>query len=282
MGQSPQAPQETTDSMMKGYIDNLDQFINATTRNIIPSEQAQLDARKVINPQQQQLDLDIAKQFLPQFTDLGLQQQRQENMGKAENDTALLQGPGKDLVRANLEAQKIADPEYYATRAGTGKSMDMLFNSLDDPNSELDGSERAEIDRSLARDNFGRGIEAPTATSAVSNAMNFGAAGAARKRSKQEAINKAVASASQAMPAMKSGVDVLQLTTGRPSQVNQGLGRFGDNQQVGGMATSLGSQLMNQVGDNARQTADINSKKRTAFDTVMGVMDQASSMAKAI
>lgn len=282
MGQPPQGASETTDSMMKGYIDNLDQFINATTRNIIPSEQAQVDAARVINPQQQQNSLDIARQFLPQFTDVGLQQQNQENMGRAKNDTALLEGPGKDLVRANLEAQKIADPEFYSTRAGAGKSMDMLFNSLDDPNGELNGSERAEIERSLARDNFGRGIEAPTSTSAVSNAMNFGAAGDARKRSKQDAINKAVASASQVMPAMKSGVDVLQLTTGRPSQVNQGVGRFGENQQVGGMATNLGSQLMNQVGQNSRQTADINSKKRTAFDTVMGVMDSAGSLASAI
>jgi len=112
--------------------------------------------------------------------------------------------------------------------------------------------------------------------------MNFGAAGVARKRSKQDAINKAVASASQVMPAMKSGVDVLQLTTGRPSQVNQGVGRFGENQQVGGMATNLGSQLMNQVGQNSRQTADINSKKRTAFDSVLGVMDSAGSLASAI
>lgn len=282
MGQDAQPQQETTDSMMKGYVDNLDNFINATTRNILPSEQAILDAKRVINPQQQQLDYDIASRFLPQYTQLGLEQQGQENMGRAANDTALLEGPGKNLVRAYTDAQRLADPEYYKSREGTGRSLDMLFNSLDDPNSELDGSERAEIDRSLARDNAGRGIEAPTATSTVQNAMNFGAAGAARKRSKQDAIDKAVQVAGQAMPSLKSGVDVLQLTTNRPSQVNQGLARFGENKEVGGTAMGLGQSLMNQVGQNARQTADINSKKRTAFDSVMGVMDQASSLASAI
>lgn len=282
MGQPAQPAQETTDAMLKGYIDNLDSFTGATTRNILPSEQAILDAKRVINPQQQQFDLEQAQRFLPQFTELGLQQQGQENMGRAANDTALLEGPGKNLVRAYTDAQRLADPEYYKAREGTGRSMDMLFNSLDDPNSELDGSERAEIDRSLARDNAGRGIEAPTATSTVQNAMNFGAAGAARKRSKQDAIDKAVQVAGQAMPSLKSGVDVLQLTTNRPSQVNQGLARFGENKDVGGTAMGLGQSLMNQVGQNARQTADINSKKRTAFDSVLGVMDSASNLAGSI
>jgi len=282
MGQSPQGQQETTDSMMRGYVDNLDSFINATTRNILPSEQATLDAKKIINPQQQQLDYDIARQFLPQFTELGLQQQNQENMGRAVNDTALLNGPGKDLVRANLEAQKIADPEFFANRERTGDKLGMLLDTLDDPDSGLDGSERAEIERSLARDNQAKGLETPTNISAVSNAMNFGSAGAARKRSKQDAINKAMQSASQTLPQLRSGVDVLQLTTNRPSQVNQGVNRFGENQQVGQTALGLGSQLMGQVGLNARQTADINSKKRTAFDSVMQTMNSTGSLLSSI
>lgn len=282
MGQSPQGQQETTDSMLRGYVDNLDSFINATTRNILPSEQATLDAKKIINPQQQQLDYDIARQFLPQFTELGLQQQNQENMGRAVNDTALLNGPGKDLVRANLEAQKIADPEFFANRARTGDKLGMLLDTLDDPDSGLDGSERAEIERSLARDNQAKGLETPTNISAVSNAMNFGSAGAARKRSKQDAINKAMQSASQTLPQLRSGVDVLQLTTNRPSQVNQGVNRFGENQQVGQTALGLGSQLMGQVGQNARQTADINSKKRTAFDSVMQTMNSTGSLLSSI
>lgn len=267
---------------MKGYIDNLDQFINATTRNILPSEQATLDAKRIINPQQQQLDYDIARQFLPKFTQLGLEQQGQENMGRAENDTALLNGPGKDLVRANLEAQKIADPEFFANRARTGDKLGLLLDTLDDPNSGLDGSERAEIERSLARDNQAKGLETPTNISAVSNAMNFGSAGAARKRAKQDSINKAMQSAAQTLPQLKSGVDVLQLTTNRPSQVNQGVNRFGENQQVGQTALGLGSQLMNQVGQNSRQTADINSKKRTAFDSVMQTMNSTGSLLSSI
>jgi len=282
MGQPLQPSGETTDAMMKSYVDNLDAYTQATNRNIIPTEQSLLDARRVINPQQQQLDLDISKQFLPQFTQLGLDQQRQQAMGQAQNDADILSGPGQDLVRANLEAQKLADPEFYKTRTGASDQLARLFGSLDDPNGGLGPTERAEIERSLARDNYSRGNETPTSTSAVESAMKFGQAGAARKASKQQAVNAAVQTAGQIMPGLKSGVDVLQLTTGRPSQANTGLMRFGDNQQVGGATMNMGSQLMSQVGDNSRQTADINSKKRTAFDSVMGVMDQASSMASAI
>lgn len=282
MGQSAVPAGESTDAMLKGYIDNLDKLTQATTRNIPASEQALLDADRQFQPQRQELSYDIASRFLPMFTKLGTDVAGQEAMQRAGNDVSLLKGPGRELVAANLEAQKLADPEFYKQRGRTSDSLDMLYDSLDDPNEGLSGSERAEIERSTARTNQQRGIEAPTATSAVSAAMNFGQAGAARKAAKQQAINAAVQTAGQTMPALRSGVDVLQLTTGRPSQANTGVQRFGENQQTGGFSQNMGSQLLSQVGQNTRQNADINSKRRTAFDSVMGVMDQASSLAKAI
>lgn len=271
MGQPQQGSQETTDEQLKGYINNLDAFTGATTRNIPQTEQALLDARRQFQPANQELDYQIAQQYLPKFTQLGIDQQAQQQAGTAAADTRLLQGQGQDLVRANLEAQKIADPEFYKTRAGTADQLSRLMGSLDDPNGGLSPTERMEIERSLARTNSQRGIEAPTATSAVESAMNFGKAGADRKANKQQAINSAVQTAGQLLPGLKSGVDVLQLTTGRPSMANQGLNKYGDNAQVGGTSLGLGSQLMSQIGENSRQTADINSKKRTPFDTAIGI-----------
>ena len=282
MGQPAQPAQETTDNMMQGYIKNLDGLTQATTRNIQPTEQALLDAKKAIGPQQAQYDLEHMQRFLPQFTKLGLEQQSQQNMGQAANDAALLRGPGQDLVSANLEAQKLADPEYYATRAAASDQLARLMGTLDDPNGGLSATERAEIERSTARTNSQRGIESPTGTSAVESAMNFGSAGANRKNQKQQAINAAVQTAGQVMPALRSGVDVLQLTTGRPSQQNVGVMGMPNSGDVGKTSMNLGTQLMNQVGENSRQTADINSRKRTAFDTVNSVMQNASQMTSAI
>jgi len=267
---------------MQGYIKNLDGLTQATTRNIQPTEQALLDAKRAIGPQQAQYDLEHMQRFLPQFTKLGLEQQSQQNMGQAANDAALLRGPGQDLVSANLEAQKLADPEYYATRAAASDQLARLMGTLDDPNGGLSATERAEIERSTARTNSQRGIESPTGTSAVESAMNFGSAGANRKNQKQQAINAAVQTAGQVMPALRSGVDVLQLTTGRPSQQNVGVMGMPNSGDVGKTSMNLGTQLMNQVGENSRQTSDINSKKRSAFDSVMSVMSQASDLAGAI
>ena len=282
MGQDAVGSQESTDAMMQGYVKNIDDFLNATTRNVTPTEQALIDSRRIINPQQQQLDLDIARQFLPQFSELGVQQQGAEQMGRARNDVALLEGPGRDLVRANLEAQKLADPEYFRSRGSSADALEMLMDSLDDPNEGLSGSERAEIDRSIARTNSQRGLEAPTATSAVESAMNFGSAGAQRKSAKQDQIAKAMGATSAVMPSLRSGVDVLQLTTGRPSVANTGLQRFGENQGVGNMATSMGGQLMGEIGQNTRQNQQINANRRTAFDSVMQTMNSTANLAGSI
>lgn len=151
--------------------------------------------------------------------------------------------------------------------------------SLQDPDSGLSPTEREEINRNLARSNVQRGNETPTATSAVEAAMRFGKEGEARRASKQQAINAAIQTATQAMPTMKSGVDVLQLTTGRPSMQNMGLAKFGDPREVGSTSMGLGQQLMSQIGDNQRQTAQINSQKKSALDNVLRTMDTASKMA---
>lgn len=278
MGQNAVPAGESTESMMKGYIDSIDDFLRATARNITPTEQALVDSRRIINPQQQQLDLDIARRFLPQFSELGVQQQGAEQMGRAANDAALLRGPGQDLVRANLDAQRIADPEYFRSRASTADALNMFMDSLDDPNEGLSATERAEIDRSIARTNSQRGLEAPTATSAVESAMNFGSAGTQRKSAKQDQIAKAMGAASAVMPSLRSGVDVLQLTTGRPSVANTGLQRFGENQGVGNMATSMGGQLMGEIGQNARQTQNVNANRRTPFASVMQTIDSIGSI----
>lgn len=282
MGEPKQGSQETTDQMMQGYLKNLDALTQKTVANIQPTEQGLMDARRAIEPQQNEFEAGLAEQYLPRFTQIGLDQQRQQQMGQAATDRDVLNGPGRELVQANLAAQKIADPEYYKSREGTGAQLSRLFGSLSDPNEGLDATERAEIDRSLARTNQQRGIEAPTATSAVDSAMNFGAAGAARKANKQQAINAAVQTAGSVMPSLRSGVDVLQLTTGRPSMQNVGVGMQPASGNVGQTSMNLGSQLFSQAGNNARQTSDINSKKRTAFDTVMKTMDSTGGLISSI
>lgn len=249
----PAAPSasETTAQMMQGYAQNLEPLLRVTNRNILPTEQAQLDAQRQLAPQQNQLELDIAKEFGPQFAN-----------ARAASDLSVLQGPGRDLAREATAVAREADPEYYKGREIGLKAMEQLFGSLDDPSGGLSGSERAEVERSMNRDNAARGNNNPTAIGTIENAMKFGAAGDARKANKQQRVANALGVASGFLPAAQSKVDTFQVVTGRPSQ-QPGVAPVGQN------TYQFGSQLLGQAGANAQQTNSINANRRSGLDKAL-------------
>ena len=268
MGGGPtyQNSQETTADMMKAWTQYMPELTRVTGENILPMELAQLQAQQQLAPQQAQLSYDLAKQYLPQFTQLGVDQASQQAMGQAASDNALMAGPGRELAANTLAIQKILDPEFYTSRGQAGDALTKLFGSLDDPTTGLSGAEREEVQRQLARDNASRGNLDATQNSTVDAAMQMGSAGQARKSQKQAAIGQAVSAAAGAMPAFRTGVDALQLTTGRPSTPNVGLGQFGGVQQVGNNTMQLGSQLMQQTGTFAGNNQQNQATKKDMFD----------------
>lgn len=273
-----QNAQESTGDMLKAYIENLPQLMKTTGENILPYEQANLDASKVISPQQNALQLALAKEFLPQFTELGSKITGQAQEGQAANDLALLKGTGKDLTAAALEAQKQADQPYYTSRDATAAALGKLMGSLDDPNSGLSGSERAEVDRTLAQGNEAAGrTGVGTSLGTVQNAMTSGAAGAQRKMQKQAAISSAVQSASQFLPTAKSGIDVAQLTLNRPMFNNPATGQYSGQAQTGTATQQLGTNLFNQIGENQRTAMGINAQRRDPLDRFIQIQDSTSS-----
>lgn len=268
MGGGPtyQNSQETTADMMKAWTQYMPELIRVTGENILPMELAQLQAQQQLAPQQAQLSYDLAQKYLPQFTQLGINQASQQAMGQAASDNALMAGPGKELAANTLAIQQILDPEFYKSRGQAGDALTKLFGSLDDPTTGLSGAEREEVQRQLARDNASRGNLDATQNSTVDAAMQMGSAGQARKSQKQAAIGQAVSAAAGAMPAFRTGVDALQLTTGRPSTPNVGLGQFGGVQQVGNNTMQLGSQLMQQTGTFAGNNQQNQATKKDMFD----------------
>lgn len=280
MGGGPtyQGSVETTADMLQAIKENMPGLTKVMGENVTPMEQSLVDSQKVIAPQQAQLSLDLARQFFPGFTDLGIQQNRQQALGQADTDLAVLNGPGKALTAAALEAQKQADPEYYKERAQSSDALTKLFASLDDPNGGLSGAEREEVQRSLARDNASRGNITPSAESTVASAMSMGSAGAARKAQKQQAIQGAVNTATGQMPAAKSGVDTFQLTTGRPSATNTGMGQFGGVQPVGQNTMNLGQGLMQQAGTFAGNQQNNRAAQKDFFDKFQQTMQGIGSV----
>ncbi len=280
MGGGPtyQDSQETTADMMKAWTQYMPELTRVTGENILPMELAQLQAQQQLAPQQAQLSYDLASQYLPQFTQLGVDQARQQALGQAESDVALMAGPGRELAANTLAIQQILDPEFYKSRGQAGDALTKLFGSLDDPSTGLSGAEREETTRQLARDNASRGNLDATQNSTVEAAMQMGSAGQARKSQKQAAIGQAVQAAAGAMPAFRTGVDALQLTTGRPSTPNVGLGQFGGVQQVGNNTMQLGSQLMQQTGTFAGNNQQNMATKKDTFDKVSQVMGSIPSV----
>lgn len=276
MGSEKVNSNEISEQSLQNLIRYLPQYMQTTAAQILPTEQAKLDASKQLSPQQAQLEYDIYSKFAPMFSQIGTQIGGQQQQGQAANDLAVVQGTGGRLAEALTEAQRRADPEFYKMRELALGQSQKLNASLEDPNGGLSPTERLEVDRSLARNNLSRGTEAPTATSTVSDAMNFGAAGAARKRQKQQAIESALGLTAGAAGATKSGIDVGAATLNRPI-INSGESRLGAPAKTGSEAFDAGTNLFNQFQNTGLQAAIGNQNRKTAIDRTTDAIGAAGS-----
>jgi hypothetical protein len=254
MGDSPDinyhAP-ESTNSILKAYADNLPALIQATSSQILPTEQAILAANQAVQPGYTQSQIDLLKQFGPDMQSIMDQLSAQSLMSQLGRETEAVQGPGKDLALATQEAAKLVDPEYYKTREVAAKSLQDLLGSYDP--TKLSGSEMANVERGLNRTNAG---QIPTSTTAISNAMAFDD----RLQNKRTALANALSIVPSNLAGMKSGQDVAYQATGRASSApTQGSNLLGySSPNVGAMTQSLGQNLLNsatQMGQSRNQYA---------------------------
>jgi hypothetical protein len=233
--------------------------------------------REEISPREQALNKRLYEEFGPEFARIGSQIARQNAEAQAATDLGVVRGTGRELVREAMRTQREADPEAYRARELALANLEQLQGSLTDPNAGLSGAERAEIDRSMARENFARGTGAtPTATSTVANAMAFGQAGEARKAQRQSAIANAAQLAAGAVQPLSSRIDTFQLTTGRPS-VNQGEARTGGAREVGQESNAMGMNLFGNASQMRQQENQLNAQRKTALDQFTQVMGSLPS-----
>jgi hypothetical protein len=268
---------EISAASMQNLTDYLPKYLAAANSQVLPTEQAKLAAEQATAPGRAQLELDQYKQFAPQFSELGTQIGRQQQQGQAANDLATVQGTGGQLAESLTDAQRRADPEFYALRELALRQGQRLNDSIVDPNSGLSPTERIEIDRSLARDNNRRGTEAPTATSTVSNAMAFGNAGEARRSARQQQLAGIFGATADSAPATKSGIDVGSAILNRPI-INNGENRFTNPQTAGQESYSAAGNLFNQFQNTGLSAAQGNQSKKTALDQAIAGVSAAGSL----
>ncbi len=218
-------------------------------------------------------------QYGPQLNEIGNQIALQNAMASAQRDTDVLAGPGQDLIRQALEAAKLYDPEFFKTRELTADRTADLLRSVN-LGSGLSETERREVEQGLAREGQARGTAgAPSQTETVSNAMQYGQAGRNRELQSQSALAQAISASTQFLPASRSGVDVFQVATGKPSGANTGENKFTGVQMPGQEAYGLAGQLFGNIGQSQRQQADI---KATANLNEKDWLDQFSQFSGAL
>ena len=262
-GGDPPAPttNESMASILEAYKANLPGLSNVIQQELLPMAQAQQNASAIINPQQAALQAELYAKYGPQLNQIGNQIAQQNAMSQATSDLNVLKGPGQELIKQGIEAQKLADPEFYTARAQTGDAVSKLLSSID--LSGLSGGERAEVERSLNRDNVARGTNAtPTATSTVANAMTFGNA----LNNKRAQMNQAIQTATGFMGGAKSGVDPFQVATGRSSNNNTGESKFTGVQDVSQAGLNFGNNVLNQAGQMQQTAMGINANRRDSLD----------------
>lgn len=271
-----------TDSVQNLY--NILPYLNEAINNTaVPTARAGYDATAATAGPYAQLMVDIFNQFGPKLNAIGNEINKRNSMAQAESDRDVLRGPGGESVKAAYDLSQIYDKPYYDTRATTASRISDLLNSID-LSGGLSDVERREVGAGLAQEGVRRGTGAsPSALNTVSNAMRFGAAGNQRQQQAKSNLAAAIQGATGFLPASKSGVDVFQVATGRPSMPNQGASNF----------TGLGPQSNNQgslglagnllQGSNALQlnTDTINSQKKDWADYLGQVTSSIGNLTSA-
>lgn len=256
---------------------------DAVLQTLMPSALAQLDVERATSGPRAQLMLDLFNQYGPQLNAVGSEITRRNALSQAETDRQVLAGPGKGLVEQALETAKIYDPEYFALREqGAGAISDLLNNV--NLNEGLSSVERDEIAKGLVREGQQRGTpNAPSNTEIVGNAMQYGQAGRNRLIENEGRLSKALQTASQFMPFTKSGVDVFQVATGKPSTPNQGANQFtGINTPNSQNQFGLAGNMFGQAGQMASANKQIAAQEKDWLDNFVQFTEGLSNIGNTI
>lgn len=274
----PTGSYNKTAESVRSIVDLLPYYSKAVAGQIIPEEQAKLEAAKAVSPGYNQLQLDLLKQFGPQLSKAGSDIALQEANQSAERDKAVLAGSGQDLINQLLASQKTIDPEFFSTRAATADSINKLLASID-PTGALSGSERSEVERSLGQEGNRRGIaNAPSSLATVENATRYGKAGADKALKNQSALSQAIAAATAFLPNSRVGFDPYKVATGKDS-TNSGANKFvGITSPTGNTANSQASGMLNSSTQLQTTQMGIDAQKKDWAD----YMNQITSSMKDI
>jgi len=217
-----------------------------------PNAEAELNLTKKYSPKFAEAQYENMSTWGRKLAELGRDLSKEEQMGAAKTEADVAEGPGRRLSQAALDLQRQQDPEYYAQRERQSAALDKL-ESLTDP-STLTPGEQEEIARGLGRTMS----TVPSAQNTTRAAMSFGDRLAKKRAEYRDLIN----TRTQAMPALRSGIEGFAAATKRSVTPNVGLAGYTGLQTPGQQqSNSVFGQFM-QPASNAmainmgKQTSD--------------------------
>lgn len=270
------SPQEGTGDVVQALKNQLPALIQLITSQYDPAAAAEVGVAKKYSPQIAQIQADVLGDQGKQLAKIGRDISSDEAKQAAETEADIAAGPGQRITQSTVDAQKLADPEYYASRKVMGDAIGKLLGF--DPNTLSKGEEES-VARGIGRT---AGF-VPSATETAKNAMVFGDALSKRRAE----YGNAVTQAASATNSLRGPVNASETTARRTIQPNVG------TQAYTGVQTP-GVGVANQVGGNLQNTANtamsINMQKELSdwdkymkgLGAVSGTIGTVGSLAKGI
>ena len=251
---------------------SLPDFLQVLQAAYGPQAQGELAAQAGVSPGYNQLGLNLAQQYAPQFTQLGNQINQQQAIGDINTDTAALRAlqanGGLDVAR---QLDIAADPLYNAQRSNTYGALDNYLKML---SPTLNGSEMAQIQRGIGATG---GINAPSQTRTLQNAASFGQAG----QNKMAAFGQGLNNAASILQNTKLPIGSFTGGFGKQRQ-NFGLSQYQGIKPLSDTANQFGSQFMNQVGGYVDAMNQYKAGRKPTGDKVAQDVNTAASITGAV
>lgn len=259
----PKAPEtnSSVDAIGKAITYQLPGIIKAYNSQIVPTEQAKVDASRVVSPQYSQLLSDLYKTYAPQLAQAGTNVDTQNRTANANTTANILGDQGAKTAAAYTSIEQQNNPEYYKTRALEGNKLSELLSSinLNNPNPEAERLINQENSRSGQLGNSSN-------TNTVANALNFGSA----KAQRQSTLSNAISTATQFLqPSNNQAAQVAYGASAAPSTTNaagNAISQFSGVTPTGQTTYDTGNNVLGAASSAQNTAMGINANRRDVID----------------
>jgi len=259
----------TMNRIVDALIEKMPKTNKAIRAEYAPEAAAEFGVTKDYSPQYAQLQADVLGDQGAQLAKTGRELSAAEQKAAAETEAEIQAGPGGRMVDTAIEQAKKADPEYFAQRGSLAEAIKTALSSIGDPNTLTPGEEES-VSRGLGRTAWNVG----SPQQAAKDAMVFGDQ-LAKRRAEQRS---AVSTATNALPALRSGINTQAIASQRTILPNAGLANYTgivtpgveqSNAMAGNLLNSS-SQIANTIAAKQMSAQDKLKSSTESFGNIVG------------